>query len=59
MSEKLKTTLWVLLGLVIAVVLFCLAVVITCSVNGLTFGEQVCQWFGANIVPEIETTPLS
>ena len=28
--------------------LFSLIVVIGCSVNGLTFGEQVCEWFGGN-----------
>ena len=48
MNEKLKITLWVILGIVCAIALFCLAVVIGCSVNGLTFGEQVCEWFGSN-----------
>ena len=48
MNEKLKITLWVLLGIVGAIALFSLIVVIGCSVNGLTFGEQVCEWFGGN-----------
>ena len=48
MNEKLKITLWVILGIVGAIALFSLAVVIGCSVNGLTFGEQVCEWFGGN-----------
>jgi len=49
MNEKLKITLWVILGIVGAIALFSLAVCIGCSVNGLTFGEQVCQWFGGNV----------
>lgn len=48
MNEKLKITLWVVLGVVCAIALFSLVVVIGCSVNGLTFGEQVCEWFGGN-----------
>ena len=48
MNEKLKITLWVVLGIVCAIALFSLVVVIGCSVNGLTFGEQVCEWFGGN-----------
>ncbi len=48
MSDKLKIALWVVLGIVGAILLFSLIVCISCSVNGLTFGEQVCDWFGAN-----------
>lgn len=56
MNEKLKITLWVVLGIVCAIALFSLIVVIGCSVNGLTFGEQVCEWFGANAETIVETT---
>lgn len=48
MSEKLKIVLWVVVGVIGAILLFSLAVAIGCSVNGLTFGEQVCEWFGGN-----------
>lgn len=48
MNEKLKIALWVVLGIVCAIALFSLIVVIGCSINGLTFGEQVCEWFGGN-----------
>ena len=48
MNEKLKIALWIILGIVGAIAIFSLIVVIGCSVNGLTFGEQVCQWFGGN-----------
>ena len=48
MNEKLKITLCVLLGVVCAATLFCLVVAVGCSINGLTFGEQVCEWFSGN-----------
>ena len=48
MPSWLKTILFVVIGIVCAVALFCLVVVIACSVNGLTFGEQVCEWFGSS-----------
>lgn len=56
MNEKLKITLWVILGVVCAIALFSLIVVIGCSVNGLTFGEQVCEWFGGNAGTITDTT---
>lgn len=55
MSDKLKIILSIVIGLVCAVALFCLIVVIACSVNGLTFGEQISEWFGSN-APAIEDT---
>ena len=55
MSEKLKITLWIVLGIVCAVALFSLTVAIGCSVNGLTFGEQVCEWFGGNAEAVVDT----
>lgn len=48
MSEKAKIIIGVVTGVVGAIILFCLIVIIGCSINGLTFGEQVCKWFGAN-----------
>ena len=45
MSDKLKITLGIIGGILVAVALFCLVVIIGCSVNGLTFGEQICDWF--------------
>lgn len=55
MPDKLKIILSIVIGLVCAVALFCLIVVIACSVNGLTFSEQICEWFGNN-TPVIEET---
>lgn len=48
MSDKAKMILGVVLGIVGAILVFCLIVCIACSVNGLTFGEQICEWFSAN-----------
>ena len=52
MSDKLKITLGIIGGVLVAVLLFCLVVVIACSVNGLTFGEQVCDWFSGGAVSQ-------
>lgn len=48
MSDKAKITLSVVLGIIGAILIFCLIVCIACSINGLTFGEQICNWFSAN-----------
>lgn len=45
MNDKLKITLSIVIGVIGAILLFCLIVIIGCSINGLTFGEQVCKWF--------------
>ena len=55
MNEKLKIILGVVLGIICAIVWFSLIVIIGCSVNGLTFGEQVCEWFGGNTT--VTSTP--
>lgn len=36
----------VLLGMVCAVTIFCITVGIGCAVNGVTFGQQIANWFG-------------
>ena len=48
MNEKLKAVLWVVVGIVATVVVFSLIVAIGCAINGFTFGEQICAWFGNN-----------
>lgn len=48
MSDKAKIILSVVLGIIGTILVFCLIVCIACSVNGLTFGEQICNWFSAN-----------
>lgn len=48
MSDKAKIILSVVLGIIGAIIVFCLIVCIACSINGLTFGEQICNWFSAN-----------
>ncbi len=41
-----KNILLVLLGVILTIVLFCTIVGIASAVNDITFGEQICQWFG-------------
>ena len=48
-----KLILGIILGLIGAVAIFCITVGIGCAVNGLTFGEQIVEWFGTN-APVIE-----
>ncbi len=48
MSEKLKIYMYKAEGAISAILLFCLIIIIGCSVNGLTFGEQVSKWFGSS-----------
>lgn len=48
MSERLKISLYIAAGAISAILLFCLIIIIGCSVNGLTFGEQVSSWFGSS-----------
>ena len=58
MNEKLKAVLWVVVGIVATIVISCLIIAIGCAVNGLTFGEQVCAWFGKNAetIEQVATT---
>ncbi len=62
MSNNLRLTLGIISGILGAIILFCLIVVIGCAVNGLTFPQQIVQWFGdventaETIVEEAETT---
>ena len=53
MYGKGKLVLGIILGLVGAVAIFCITVGVGCAVNGLTFGEQIVEWFG-NSAPVIE-----
>lgn len=52
MSRTAKSILYVVLGIVIAVALFCVAVGIGCAVNGLTFSEQIVDWFSKKEVAD-------
>ena len=43
-----------MLGIIGAILVFCLVVCIGCAVNGLTFGEQICSWFSSS-KPAVDT----
>lgn len=49
-----KKIMFVLLGLLIAVGIFCVVVGIGCAINGVTFTQQIADWFGSNAVEVIE-----
>lgn len=55
MPETLKNILLVLAGAIGVILLISLIIAICCSVNGLKFGEQICEWFGSNAGPIAET----
>ena len=40
--------MFVLLGMVFAVAIFCATVGIGCAINEISFGEQIVQWFGTS-----------
>lgn len=51
--DRFKIIMLVLLGVAVAVGVFCLATTISCSVNGITFSEQIVEWFTTS-TPVIE-----
>lgn len=65
MYGKGKLVLGIILGLVGAVAIFCVTVGIGCAVNGLTFGEQIVEWFGnsapviEDVVEQVAETPIA
>ena len=60
--EIFKNIMLVLLGMLLAVGIFCITVAIGCAVNGISFEQQISQWFGSNpaaaeeVVEEIAET---
>lgn len=53
--ETIQKILYVLLGIVCAVALFCIVVGIGCAINGVTFGQQIVNWFGTS-APVVDET---
>ena len=53
-----KLFLGIILGIVIAVAVALITVGIACGVNGLTFGQQITEWFGeaAPVVEQVTET---
>lgn len=44
--EIFKNIMFVLLGIIIAVAVFCAVVGIASAVNDIFFGQQIVEWFG-------------
>lgn len=42
-----KALLFILLGVLVAVSIFCIVIAIGASVNEITFFEQISSWFGS------------
>ena len=57
-----KLILGIIIGIISAVAIFCIAVGIGCAVNGVTFGQQIVNWFGGakeTVKQVAETTTAS
>ena len=52
--EVFKNIMLVLLGMICAVAIFCIIVGIGCSINGVTFGRQIVDWF-STVKPAVDT----
>ena len=50
---NVKLIIGIILGIISTVAVFCAVVGVGCAVNGLTFGEQIVEWFGTS-APAIE-----
>jgi len=46
--EKKSLFIGILIGIVSLIAIFTITVAIACSVNGITFMEQVVRWFAPN-----------
>ena len=55
--EIFKNIMFVLLGIIIAIVVFCAIVGIASAVNDISFGQQIVEWFGTakEVVEELPT----
>lgn len=55
--EIFKNIMFVLLGMIIAVAVFCAVVGIASAVNDISFGQQIVEWFGTvkEVVEELPT----
>ncbi len=49
----------VLLGMICAVAIFCITVGIGCAINGVTFGQQIVNWFGTKPAVDVSTEALT
>ena len=55
--EIFKNIMFVLLGMIIAVVVFCAVVGIASALNDISFGQQIVEWFGTakEVIEELPT----
>ncbi len=55
MVAVMKRLFYVLLGAIVALGLFALVICIASSVNGVSFAQQIVDWFGPKAVEEVES----
>ena len=55
---KGKIFLGVIGGMLLAAIVFCVVVGVGCAVNGVTFGQQITNWFGGG-AKAVETVATS
>lgn len=53
-----KNIMLVLLGMVLAVGIFCAVVGIGCAINNITFSNQITNWFGTTATATKTATKL-
>ena len=55
--EIFKNIMFVLLGMIIAVAVFCAVVGIASAINDISFGQQIVEWFGTakEVIEELPT----
>ena len=55
--EIFKNIMFVLLGMIIVVAVFCAVVGIASAVNDISFGQQIVEWFGTakEVIEELPT----
>ena len=68
MSDTARYILGILTGVLATAAIYCLIITIGCAINGLTFGQQICQWMGdcaplleesvEQVVETVAQTPL-
>ncbi len=58
--EIFKNIMFVLLGMIIAVAVFCAVVGIASAVNDISFGQQIVEWFGTEkeVIEELPTNEV-
>lgn len=58
-KEIFKAVLWVLVGIILAIGVSCLVICIGSAVNGVSFAQQIVDWFGPKTKEVAEAVSLT